>query len=63
MRINGSKCTWEITAFGVDERAAYDLATPPHMNSPAFTDPAATWNRRFGSEEFLFGTEPNEWLR
>ena len=29
----------------------------------AFTDAAATWNRRFEGDEFLFGTEPNEWLR
>jgi len=30
---------------------------------PAFPDPAGTWNRRFGGEGFVFGTEPNEWLR
>ena len=30
---------------------------------PAFTDPAGTWNRRFETEGFLFGSEPNEWLR
>jgi 2-polyprenyl-3-methyl-5-hydroxy-6-metoxy-1,4-benzoquinol methylase len=29
----------------------------------AFTDAADTWNRRFEGEEFLFGIEPNEWLR
>ncbi|MBL8289031.1 MAG: class I SAM-dependent methyltransferase [Rubrivivax sp.] len=29
----------------------------------AFTDAAATWNRRFAGETFLFGTEPNAWLR
>lgn len=37
------------------------------MNSPtspaAFTDPAGTWNRRFEAEGFLFGSEPNKWLR
>lgn len=37
------------------------------MNTPAtpppFADPAATWNRRFSDEGFLFGTEPNGWLR
>lgn len=32
-------------------------------NPPNFTDPAGTWNRRFGEEGYLFGTEPNEWLR
>jgi SAM-dependent methyltransferase len=31
--------------------------------TPAFQNPAATWNSRFASEGFLFGTEPNEWLR
>jgi len=30
--------------------------------SPAFTDPAGTWNRRFEQAGFLFGTEPNGWL-
>jgi SAM-dependent methyltransferase len=29
----------------------------------AFTDAAATWNRRFEGDEFLFGTEPNAWLK
>jgi 2-polyprenyl-3-methyl-5-hydroxy-6-metoxy-1,4-benzoquinol methylase len=34
------------------------------MNAPpAFTDAAATWNRRYAGDEFLFGTEPNAWLR
>ena len=31
--------------------------------APAFDDPAGTWNRRFGEAGFLFGTEPNTWLR
>jgi SAM-dependent methyltransferase len=30
---------------------------------PAFDDPAGTWNRRFAADGFLFGTEPNTWLR
>jgi SAM-dependent methyltransferase len=33
------------------------------MTTPAFTDPAGTWNRRFAGDDFLFGTQPNEWLR
>ena len=33
------------------------------MSAPGFTDPAGTWNRRFAEEGFLFGTEPNHWLR
>lgn len=37
---------------------------PPGANpSTAFLDAAATWNRRFEGEAFLFGTEPNEWLK
>lgn len=31
--------------------------------SPAFDDAARTWNRRYEGADFLFGTEPNEWLR
>jgi SAM-dependent methyltransferase len=31
--------------------------------NPAFADPAGTWNRRFEQAGFLFGTEPNGWLR
>lgn len=30
---------------------------------PAFPDAAATWNRRFAGDGFLFGTEPNAWLK
>lgn len=29
----------------------------------AFPDAAQTWNRRFSTSDFIFGTEPNEWLR
>lgn len=28
-----------------------------------FDDPAGTWSRRFEGPGFLFGTEPNRWLR
>ena len=36
------------------------MSTPP----PApFADPAGTWNRRFTADGYLFGTEPNAWLR
>ena len=31
--------------------------------APAFGDAAETWNRRYAGEDFLFGTEPNAWLR
>ncbi len=30
---------------------------------PPFADAAGTWNRRFSEEGYLFGSEPNEWLR
>jgi 2-polyprenyl-3-methyl-5-hydroxy-6-metoxy-1,4-benzoquinol methylase len=36
------------------------------MSAPAtaaFPDAAETWNKRFRTDEFIFGTEPNEWLR
>lgn len=36
------------------------------MSSPAptaFADAAQTWNKRFTTEDFIFGTEPNTWLR
>ena len=34
------------------------------MNKPAFADPAGTWNQRFaGAAGYIFGTEPNEYLR
>lgn len=28
-----------------------------------YSDPAGTWNRRYGCAGFLFGTRPNAWLR
>ncbi len=33
------------------------------MTSPAFTNPAATWNQRFEGEAYIFGLEPNGYLR
>lgn len=36
------------------------MSTPP---STTFTDAAETWNRRFQTDEYLFGTTPNAWLR
>lgn len=36
------------------------MSTP---SPPAFADPAGTWNRRFAEADYLFGTEPNVWLR
>lgn len=32
-------------------------------DSGTFDDAAATWNRRFEGEGFLFGVEPNVWLK
>lgn len=31
--------------------------------STPFSDPAKRWNDRFAKEGYVFGTEPNEWLR
>jgi 2-polyprenyl-3-methyl-5-hydroxy-6-metoxy-1,4-benzoquinol methylase len=33
------------------------------MTEPAFADAAATWNKRFQQVDYLFGVEPNEYLR
>lgn len=30
---------------------------------PAFADAADTWNKRFRTDDYIFGTEPNAWLR
>lgn len=38
------------------------MSTPPDRLS-AFADAAETWNRRYAGDDFLFGTEPNAWLR
>lgn len=35
----------------------------PQNQPPSFDDPAGTWNRRFDQTDYLFGTEPNAWLR
>jgi SAM-dependent methyltransferase len=35
----------------------------PDMSEPAFPDAAATWNKRFQQGGYIFGTEPNEYLR
>jgi len=32
-------------------------------NPTAFADAAEMWNKRFSDEGYLFGTEPNVWLR
>ena len=34
-----------------------------NANPPAFANPAQTWNNRFTKDGYVFGTEPNEWLR
>jgi 2-polyprenyl-3-methyl-5-hydroxy-6-metoxy-1,4-benzoquinol methylase len=31
------------------------------MNS-GFANPAQTWDKRFSTEDYIFGTEPNVWL-
>jgi SAM-dependent methyltransferase len=34
-----------------------------HPTPPAYADAAQTWNRRYAGDDYLFGTEPNTWLR
>ena len=62
-----------MSGTGPDRIAEPPASTPPSppaadagrdaAASPAFDDPAGTWNRRYGHADFLFGTEPNAWLR
>jgi SAM-dependent methyltransferase len=33
------------------------------VGSTPFSQPAQTWNNRFAKDGYVFGTEPNEWLR
>jgi SAM-dependent methyltransferase len=33
------------------------------MTGTPFSDAAATWNKRFGNTDYIFGLEPNEYLR
>ncbi len=33
------------------------------MTNPSFPDDASTWNKRFEGESYVFGTEPNAYLR
>jgi SAM-dependent methyltransferase len=33
------------------------------MTNTSFSDDAATWNKRFRTDDYVFGTEPNEYLR
>ena len=34
-----------------------------HPTATPFSDPTGTWNRRFDTPDYLFGAEPNAWLR
>jgi len=31
-------------------------------STPPFPQPAQTWDNRFSKDEYVFGTEPNEWM-
>jgi len=33
------------------------------LSNPAFPDAARTWNQRYEGDDYIFGTEPNAWLR
>ncbi len=41
------------------------MSQPPNppATDAAFADARAMWNRRFGGTGYLFGTEPNTWLK
>ena len=39
------------------------IANMTFSSSTPFADPAQTWNKRFSKDGYVFGTEPNEWLR
>jgi SAM-dependent methyltransferase len=43
------------------EPALSEVAVP--SKPPPFADAAATWNQRFEAAHYIFGTEPNEYLR
>ncbi len=36
---------------------------PTRSGGQGFADPSGTWNKRFAVDGYLFGTEPNAWLR
>lgn len=38
------------------------VSTNPAPGQP-FDDPKSTWNRRFDSPDYVFGTQPNDWLK
>lgn len=35
----------------------------PSMTGTSFLDPASTWDNRFESQDYIFGLEPNDYLR
>ena len=39
------------------------IANMTSTSSTPITDPTQTWNTRFSKDGYVFGTEPNEWLR
>src|ERR1035437_407462 len=48
-------------AFDTNSRIQTMQASP--NNPTAFADAAEMWNKRFSDDGYLFGTEPNVWLR
>ena len=34
----------------------------PKRRSKGFANPAQTWDARFAGSDYIFGTEPNEWM-
>lgn len=42
-------------------KTTLDSMTTNHH--PSFANPVQTWNNRFSTDGYVFGSEPNEWLR
>jgi SAM-dependent methyltransferase len=45
------------------DKASATVRAEPAAVATSFDDAAATWNKRFGAAHYIFGTEPNEFLR
>lgn len=39
------------------------MSATSQPSSTPFADPVQTWNKRYASDGYVFGTEPNDWLQ
>ena len=51
------------TASSIRASQFHFLKNMTQASNTPFSDPAQTWNARFAKEGYVFGTEPNAWLR